>query len=246
MVAPIASRPFTCWSTGLRPIAQPPGSDTRASPVRASSGPSARIDARIVFTSSYGASGQSIRRASSVTAPGVRVSSVTPICASSLSIVSTSLSRGTLVSVRGSDDSSAAHRIGNAAFLAPDTTTSPLSACPPSINSLSMPAGVPLRGRQRLHRQRVHFLAHAIAQRRVDQLVPLDQRQALERRGNDHCFPVLAVAGHLDVAARQGGFDRMLDGLRSGHEISLVFSDAVSSRARASPARWPPRPRKTP
>ena len=35
---------------GRSPIAQPPGSDTRASPQRASSGPSARIDARIVFT----------------------------------------------------------------------------------------------------------------------------------------------------------------------------------------------------
>jgi len=52
MTAPIACRPFTCWSTGRRPIAQPPGSETRASPQRASSGPSARIDARIVFTSS--------------------------------------------------------------------------------------------------------------------------------------------------------------------------------------------------
>ena len=50
--APIAVSPFTCWSTGRRPIAQPPGSETRASPQRASSGPSARIDARIVFTSS--------------------------------------------------------------------------------------------------------------------------------------------------------------------------------------------------
>ena len=41
-----------CWSTGREPIAQPPGSETVASPKRASSGPSARIDARIVFTRS--------------------------------------------------------------------------------------------------------------------------------------------------------------------------------------------------
>ena len=41
-----------CWSTGREPIAQPPGSDTVASPKRASSGPSTRIDARIVFTRS--------------------------------------------------------------------------------------------------------------------------------------------------------------------------------------------------
>ena len=41
-----------CWSTGRVPMAQPPGSDTRASPKRATSGPSTRIEARIVFTRS--------------------------------------------------------------------------------------------------------------------------------------------------------------------------------------------------
>ena len=41
-----------CWSTGREPMAQPPGSDTVAWPKRASSGPSTRIEARIVFTSS--------------------------------------------------------------------------------------------------------------------------------------------------------------------------------------------------
>ena len=45
-----------CWSTGREPIAQPPGSETQASPKRASSGPSTRIEARMVFTISYGAS----------------------------------------------------------------------------------------------------------------------------------------------------------------------------------------------
>src|SRR3569832_434620 len=43
---------------GREPIAQPPGSETVASPKRASKGPSASTDARIVFTSSYGASGK--------------------------------------------------------------------------------------------------------------------------------------------------------------------------------------------
>jgi hypothetical protein len=50
------------------------GSDTRASPERATSGPSARIDARIVLTSSYGASGQSMCAASSTRVPGSGVS----------------------------------------------------------------------------------------------------------------------------------------------------------------------------
>ena len=38
--------------TGRVPIAQPPGSETRALPTRASSGPSTRIDARIFRTRS--------------------------------------------------------------------------------------------------------------------------------------------------------------------------------------------------
>ena len=46
-----------CWSTGREPMAQPPGSDTMATPKRASSGPSTRMDARMVLTNSYGATG---------------------------------------------------------------------------------------------------------------------------------------------------------------------------------------------
>ena len=36
-------------------MAQPPGNDTSASPKRASNGPSTKIEARMVFTKSYGA-----------------------------------------------------------------------------------------------------------------------------------------------------------------------------------------------
>ena len=50
--APSAAKPRMCWSTGRCPIAQPPGKLTRASPKRASKGPSTRIDARMVLTSS--------------------------------------------------------------------------------------------------------------------------------------------------------------------------------------------------
>jgi hypothetical protein len=90
-----------CWSTGREPMAQPPGSDTRAWPKRASSGPSARMDARMVFTSSYGASGALMRLASSVTMSGRSVlrSATTPMLRSSLSMVATSCSCGTLCSV---------------------------------------------------------------------------------------------------------------------------------------------------
>ena len=41
-----------CRSTGRAPIAQPPGSDTRASPSRATSGPSTSTEARILRTMS--------------------------------------------------------------------------------------------------------------------------------------------------------------------------------------------------
>ena len=47
---------MTIGSIGRLPIAQPPGIETVASPMRASIGPSTRIEARILRTMSYGAS----------------------------------------------------------------------------------------------------------------------------------------------------------------------------------------------
>ncbi len=41
-----------CRSIGRVPMAQPPGSDTRARPQRANSGPSTKTDARILRTRS--------------------------------------------------------------------------------------------------------------------------------------------------------------------------------------------------
>ena len=48
--APSALSAFRCRSTGRAPMAQPPGSDTRARPKRASSGASTRMLARILRT----------------------------------------------------------------------------------------------------------------------------------------------------------------------------------------------------
>ena len=48
----IGLRPVDQHIKGLEAMAQPPGSDTRASPQRASRGPSTRIDARMVLTRS--------------------------------------------------------------------------------------------------------------------------------------------------------------------------------------------------
>ena len=53
-------------STGRVPMAQPPGIDTRASPVRATKGPITQKLARILETSSYGAVVSTMRAAESL------------------------------------------------------------------------------------------------------------------------------------------------------------------------------------
>src|SRR5712691_568832 len=68
-------------------MAQPPGSDTLARPQRASSGPSTSTEARMVFTSSYGAVGSLIPAARSVNRPSAGRSTSTPIWRRSLPIV---------------------------------------------------------------------------------------------------------------------------------------------------------------
>ena len=50
--APSARIADRCRFTGRAPIAQPPGSETRALPARASSGPRTSTEARIVLTRS--------------------------------------------------------------------------------------------------------------------------------------------------------------------------------------------------
>ena len=50
---PRALKPFKCKSTGLVPIAQPPGSDVLLLPSLANNGPITRNDALILFTRSY-------------------------------------------------------------------------------------------------------------------------------------------------------------------------------------------------
>ncbi len=50
--APMRSSPFRCRSIARDPMLHPPGIATRARPLRASNGPSTRIDARIRRTRS--------------------------------------------------------------------------------------------------------------------------------------------------------------------------------------------------
>jgi type II secretory pathway component PulF len=61
-----------------------------------------------------------------------------PVVSSSLSIVRTSCRRGTLYRCRSPAVSRPAHRMGSAAFLAPEIAMSPCRRLPPTIWSLSM------------------------------------------------------------------------------------------------------------
>src|SRR6185369_4621777 len=144
-----------------------------------------------------------MRDASSLTTPGSDASIATPICDNSDCIVRTSLRRGTLRNVTGSGDSKAAHNSGSAAFFAPEARISPRSGVPPVILSLSIAALRPLRRGERLHRQRVDLLAHAVAECCVNELVLLDARQSGKGVRDDDGFEVRAVTAHFDVLGGQ-------------------------------------------
>src|SRR5262245_13830955 len=124
-----------------------------------------------------------MRAACSVMRPSAGGSAATPIWRKSFAIVRVSISWGTFDRRSGLSVSSAAHMIGSAACFAPEIRASPSSDRPPRMRSLS--TGLPLLRGQRAHRQRVDFLAHALAERRVNQLVPLHAITAGELAGND-------------------------------------------------------------
>src|SRR5262245_2547509 len=115
-------------------------------------------------------------------------------------MVRTSMSRGTLPSLSGRSVSSAAHMIGSAAFLAPETVTWPSSGRPPVILSLSI-GFLPFVRRECLHGECVDLLAHALAERGVDELVALHPAAPGELARNDERLEVLAVADHFQMLA---------------------------------------------
>jgi hypothetical protein len=129
------------------PIAQPPGSDTVASPIRASSGPSTRIEARILRTMSYGAVVEVIPSAFSVitrpnSSPFTPFTMVdTPSMLSRCMKLSTSARRGRFLSSRISSVSSAQGISVSAAFLAPEMWMRPLRRLPPRMRIRSMGRG---------------------------------------------------------------------------------------------------------
>src|SRR5450830_33325 len=225
--APSASRPLMCWSTGREPMAQPPGSETLASPKRASMGPSTRIEARMVLTSSYGASRVSMALPLRTTR-SPSCCTFKPVWPSSLSMVETSCRFGTFVSSRSPEVKRPAHRMGRAAFFAPEMAMSPFRRLPPLMRSLSICLSLEFFRCQGFHRQRVDFLAHAVAQCRVDDLVAGDQPLAGKRGRDDHGLEVLAIALHFEVRAFEAGRQVAVDQFWSGgHDKSLILNKVV-------------------
>src|SRR6185436_15448335 len=196
--------------TGRAPMAQPPGNDTSALPKRASSGPSTRIEARIVRTSSYGATCSRIVPASTSTRILSSIVTLTPMRPSSSIMVVTSCRCGTLPTDTVPSASSVAARIGSAAFFAPEIRPSPSSGAPPWICSLSTGARF-LRG-QHLHRQGMDLTPHAWAERAVDELMALQGALALELRSDDHRLEMRVVRrADAHLCARQPGLDQRLN-----------------------------------
>src|SRR6185436_1448152 len=222
-----------CRSTGRWPMAHPPGSDTRASPKRETRGPSTRIDARMVLTNSYGAARLCSFAAVRPTPIFSSSETSTPICAKRFSVVVTSRRWGRFCTRSVSEVSSAAHRIGRAAFLAPEMRTSPVSGTPPWMISLSTKpveklSGSPVLGRQGLHRQRVDFLAHAIPESPVDDLVLLHARFTAEFRTHDHRLEMMAIANHFDVIACEAVPDIGPDLFRGNHSTPSSVTQLVA------------------
>ena len=96
----------------------------------------------MVLTSSYGAEYSVIVRASTSILIFSSIVSPTPMQPSSSIMVVMSCRCGRLPMVTGSSASRVAARIGSAAFLAPETRSSPCNWRPPLIRSLSMVAVV--------------------------------------------------------------------------------------------------------
>src|SRR5436190_16797572 len=170
--------------------------------------------ARIVFTRSYGASTEFTSRVSIVSRLASKDTRA-PRSSRTRAKVCVSRNRGTLRSRCTPGVSRVAAITGSAAFFDPEMRTVPWSGLPPRTSSLS--TGAPLLRRQRLHRQGVDFLAHALAERCVDQLVALHAAPAFEFLRHDDRLEVLAVADHLDVLAREPGFDSLFHAFRRHH-----------------------------
>jgi hypothetical protein len=100
---------------------------------------------------------------------------------------------------------------------------SPDSGTPPLISSLSMRALAlrPIFRGQGLHGQRMDFLAHAIAQRLVYELMALHPGFTTEGFAHDDGFEVLAVPDHFQMLALEMVFDIALYIFGSNQDVLL-------------------------
>ncbi len=143
----------------------------------------------------------------------------------------------------GAAVSSAAAMMGSAAFFAPATRTSPESGVPPWMDSFCMVTVKARRGGQGsssarrpfvrgqgLHGQRVDLLAHAVAERRVDELVAAHAAQAREVGAHDDGLEMRAVAAHLDMG---DGRPARIDASMEPGSTMAKASAGASSRGRA-------------
>src|SRR5580692_8090236 len=183
-------------------MAHPPGSDTSAAPKRASNGPSTRIDARMVFTSWYGAKYSLMVEAST----SIRILSSmvtdTPMRPSNSIMVVTSCRCGTFDTVTGPSARRQPANIGSVAFLAPAMRISPSSGMPPCICSLSTFLPRIFIRREHLQRERMDFAPHRRAERGVHQLMALHRPLADECRCNHHRLEMhIVIALHQRPAA---------------------------------------------
>src|SRR5215469_7629597 len=173
------------------------------------------MDARMVFTNSYGA--KHSRTVEASTSMRMRSSMVTvaPILPSSSTVVVTSRRCGTFATTTGSCASSAPASIGSVAFLAPEMRTSPSRATPPWICSLSTSALPGLFGGEGLDRQGVDLPPHALAERAVHELVAREAAQLCELARDDACGEVGAIVRfHLYLRTGQAGTDQARDFFR--------------------------------
>src|SRR5713101_8856468 len=129
-------------------------------------------------------------------------------------MVLTSLRCGTLESVSCSLVRRLAHINGSAAFFAPETRISPESGTPPWMMSLSIRRFL---GGECAHRQRMNLPAHALPERRIDELMALDPALAAERFAHDQRLEMLSVAHDAHRAALQPLLDVASNLLRRHH-----------------------------
>src|SRR5262245_16591175 len=143
--------------------------------------------ARMVFTSSYGASTELTLWVSIVSRLPSK-ETFAPSTSSTRAKVCVSRRRGTLRRPCTPGASRVAAMTASAAFFEPEMRTVPSRGRPPEIFSLST-AG--FLGCQRLHGKRMDLFSHAIAERLVDELMPLHAVLALERARHDDRLEVL-------------------------------------------------------